>query len=143
MSDKIKVINNQNRYYNWVRQGWILEIEKEMLDDYVLHGFSLVEEYIEKKNIVVKQPTRTKKELVEILDHNWIVYDSKAKVIELEELVIEFENKPKTDGDNSDDMTDIETIKAKLVSEAIITAEELVWKADNEIMQIATDNWLI
>lgn len=141
MSDKIKVINNQNRYYNWVRQGWILEIEKELLDDYVLHWFSLIEEYIEKKNIVVKQPTRTRKELIEILDHNWITYDSKAKVIELEELVIEFEKQTETT--KKDDITDIEALKNKLVYEAILTTDELIWKADAEILQIAKDNWLI
>lgn len=141
---KVRIINNKARLFAWVRQGWIIEVEKDQLDYYVLHWFSPIEEFVEKKNIVIKEPARTKKELLEILDHNGIEYNKKATVLELEELVLKFEAEKKVETETpSWETQDIEAIKKILVDEAVISAEDLVGKTDADILQIATDNWLI
>lgn len=143
MSNKlVKVINNKDRYFNWARKGWILEVDKNRLSYYLQNWFSEVKEIETKENIVKKDvDTRTAKELKEILDHNGVEYEKKAKKSILEVLVKEIETKENT-SDNEDNSTN-EVLKAKLIEEAIVSTEDLEWKTDAEIEQIAKDNWLI
>lgn len=142
----IKVINNKDRYFNGARKGQIIQVDETRLNYYIQNGFSLVREVEEKKNIVTTPttpttPVRTKKELYIILDHLWVEYDKNLKVAELEALVREVEEKQKTADETK--TTDIEAIKKQLVDDAIVEVTELEWKTDAEILQIATDNWLI
>lgn len=142
----IKVINNKDRYFNGARKGQIIQVDETRLNYYIQNGFSLVREVEEKKNIVTDPttptiPTRTKKELYAILEHLWIEYDKNLKVAELEALVREVEEKQQTADDSKS--TDIDVVKKQLVDDAIVEVTELEGKTDAEILQIATDNWLI
>ena len=142
----IKVINNKDRYFNGARKGQIIQVDETRLNYYIQNGFSLVREVEEKKNIVTDPttpitPTRTKKELYAILEHLWVEYDKNLKVAELEALVREVEEKQQTADDSKG--TDIDVVKKQLVDDAIVEATELEGKTDAEILQIATDNWLI
>lgn len=142
----IKVINNKDRYFNGARKGQIIQVDETRLNYYIQNGFSLVREVEEKKNIVTDPttpitPTRTKKELYAILEHLWVEYDKNLKVAELEALVREVEEKQQTVDDSKG--TDIDVVKKQLVDDAIVEATELEGKTDAEILQIATDNWLI
>lgn len=142
----IKVINNKDRYFNGARKGQIIQVDETRLNYYIQNGFSLVREVEEKKNIVTdpttpNTPTRTKKELYAILEHLWVEYDTNLKVAELEALVREVEEKQQTADDSKG--TDIDVVKKQLVDDAIVEATELEGKTDAEILQIATDNWLI
>ena len=142
----IKVINNKDRYFNGARKGQIIQVDETRLNYYIQNGFSLVREVEEKKNIVTDPttpitPTRTKKELYAILEHLWVEYDKNLKVAELEALAREVEEKQQTADDSKG--TDIDVVKKQLVDDAIVEATELEGKTDAEILQIATDNWLI
>lgn len=143
MAKTVKVINNKDRYFNWARKWQVIQVDENRVAYYLQHGFSLVKEVQEKKNIVNPQePVRTKAELYKILDHYWVEYTTKMKVAELEQLVVEAEAEVQTEQD-SNEQTDIESIKEQLVDEAIVDQSELKWKTNAEIMQIAKDNWLI
>ena len=135
----VRVINNKNRIYNWAKKGQILDIDKSKLDDYLQAWFSVVKEKIEKKNIVKNENQRTWKECREILDHAWIEYDKKLKVAELNKLVDELESGKITDNTYSDTTNYWEL----LVNEWILDESELEWKTDEELKNLATDNWLI
>lgn len=137
MSEKtIKVLNTRDRYYNGAYKWQILEVPEIEKDHYLNVWFTLVWEKEEKKNIVVDN--RTVRDLRDILDHNWIEYDKKAKKDELLKLVEELEKKSETD----EDKTDIETLKKDLIENAIATEEELEKMQETEIIELATTNWL-
>lgn len=135
----VRVINNKNRIYNWAKKWQILDIDKSKLDDYLQAWFSVVKEKIEKKNIVKNENQRTWKECKEILDHAWVEYDKKLKVAELNKLVDELESGKITDNTDSDTTNYWEL----LVNEWILDESELEWKTDEELKNLATDNWLI
>ncbi len=135
----VRVINNKNRIYNWAKKWQILDIDKSKLDDYLQAWFSVVKEKIEKKNIVKNDNQRTWKECREILDHAWVEYDKKLKVAELNKLVDELESGKITDNTDSDTTNYWEL----LVNEWILDESELEWKTDEELKNLATDNWLI
>ena len=136
MSKTIRVINNRDRYYNWAYKGQVLEIDSDMLDHYLEVWFSLVEEQKqEKKNII--DDSRSIKELKDILDHNWINYDKKTNKAELLELVKTLE----TSKDEGKD--DLLEIKKQMIDEAIISAEELEKMNNEEILELAKNNWII
>ena len=107
-----------------------------MLDHYLEVWFSLVEEQKqEKKNII--DDSRSIKELKDILDHNWINYDKKTNKAELLELVKTLE----TSKDEGKD--DLLEIKKQMIDEAIISAEELEKMNNEEILELAKNNWII
>jgi len=135
----VRVINNKNRIYNWAKKWQILEVDKSKLDDYLQAWFSVVKEKIEKKNIVKNESQRTWKECKEILDHAWVEYDKKLRVAELNKLVDELESEKTTDDTNSDDINYWEL----LVTEWILDESEIEWKTEEELKNLATDNWLI
>ena len=135
----VRVINNKNRIYNWAKKWQILDVDKSKLDDYLQAWFSVVKEKIEKKNIVKNENQRTWKECKEILDHAWVEYDKKLKVAELNKLVDELEAGKITDNTDSDTTNYWEL----LVNEWILEESELEWKTDEELKNLATDNWLI
>lgn len=136
----VRVINNKNRIYNWVKKWQILEVEESKLDDYIRAWFSVVKEKIEKKNIVLEpQNLKTAKECKDILDHAGIEYDKKLKVAELNKLVVELESKKTNEDENNDNVNYWEL----LVDEWILEESELEWKSDKELKQLVIDNWLI
>ena len=135
----VRVINNKNRIYNWAKKWQVLEVDKSKLDDYLQAWFSVVKEKIEKKNIIKNENQRTWKECKEILDHAWVEYDKKLKVAELNKLVDELEAGKITDNTDSDTTNYWEL----LVNEWILEESELEWKTDEELKNLATDNWLI
>ena len=135
----VRVINNKNRIYNWAKKWQILDVDKSKLDDYLQAWFSVVKEKIEKKNIVKNENQRTWKECKEILDHAWVEYDKKLKVAKLNKLVDELEAGKITDNTDSDTTNYWEL----LVNEWILEESELEWKTDEELKNLATDNWLI
>lgn len=136
MSKTIRVINNRDRYYNWAYKGQVLEIDSDMLDHYLEVWFSLVEEQKqEKKNII--DDSRSIKELKDILDHNWINYDKKADKAELLELVKTLETSKDEGADN------LLEIKKQMIDEAIISAEDLEKMNNEEILELAKNNWII
>lgn len=145
MSEKVRVINNRDRYFNWAKRWQILEIEKNMLSYYENAWFSLVSEIIPKNGIVEKEKIeedwRTVKELKAILDHNWIEYNEKAKKPELLELVKDLEKK--SDDSEKEEKTDLEKIKEQILAENIENKENLVKMSDSEIMELAENNGLI
>ena len=136
MSKTIRVINNRDRYYNWAYKGQVLEIDSDMLDHYLEVWFSLVEEQKqEKKNII--DDSRSIKELKDILDHNWINYAKKANTAELLELVKTLETSKDEEADN------LLEIKKQMIDEAIISAEDLEKMNNEEILELAKNNWII
>ena len=144
MSKLVKVINNKDRYFNWARKGWILEVDTNRVNYYLQNGFSLVKEMEVKKNIVNNDTgTLENKEFYQKeLDHLGVKYNKNFWAKKLKDLLetAKKESEKEMDDDNN---SDIETIKTTLVAEAIVSKEELEGKTDDEIRQIATDNWLI
>lgn len=145
MSEKIRVINNRDRYYNWAYKWNILEIDKNSLEEYLNAWFSLVSEVIPKNGIVNKKDTeednRTVEELKAILDHHWVEYKAKAKKTELLELVKDLEKK--SDNSEKEEKTDLEKIKEQILAENIENKENLAKMSDSEIMELASNNGLI
>lgn len=141
MSKLIKVINNKDRYFNWVRKWQIAQIDETRLNYYLQNGFSLVREIEEKQNIVEDEKLLSKEEYQKILDHLWVKYNSNLWAKKLSLLVKEAEEKLKTADPTK--TNDIESLKKQLLDEAIVEATELEGKTDDEIIQIATDNHLI
>lgn len=145
MSNKlVKVINNKDRYFNWARKGWILEIDKNRLNYYLQNWFSEVKNIEEKKNIVNNNTVKleSKEFYQKELDHLWIKFNKNLWAKKLNELLIEAKKENENDWEWKAD-SDIETLKTQLVEQAIVAVDELEWKSDDEITQIATDNWLI
>lgn len=144
MSEKVRVINNRDRYFNWAKRWQILEIEKNMLSYYENAWFSLVYEVIPKNGIVNKKETeednRTVEELKAILDHHWVEYKAKAKKTELLELVKDLEKKS---DDSEEQKSDLEKIKEQILAENIENKENLAKMSDSEIMELAENNGLI
>lgn len=135
---KIQIINNRDRYYNGARKGGILTITETELEKYKRLGFALV---TNKKNIVAtpqdKVPGPSRDEMKEILNHAWIQFAGNASNAKLKKLVDNLQDK-----DTHQDLSDIDTIKEKLFKDKIVTEAELEGKKDEEILQIAKDNWL-
>jgi hypothetical protein len=105
----LQVINNKDRYFNWVRKWGILLIPKSRVWYYLNNGFSLIEAKVEKKkNIVEPKNSKTKKEETKV-----------------------------------DKNADIEWYKIQLLAEKIVEEKDLEWKSDEEILQLAKDNWLV
>lgn len=138
----VKVINNKDRYFNWARKGWILEVDQNRVNYYLQNGFSLVKEIEVKKNIVETKPkTLENKEYYQNkLDHLGIKYNNNLWPKKLNEL-LEKANADKDDNSSDNNNSDIETLKATLIKEAIVTKEELEGKTDSEIQEIAENNW--
>jgi len=140
----ITVIHNKNRVYNWVRKWQSIQIKKDELKDYELAWFTILKSITKKQNILKDniECKRTDEECKKILDHAWIKYHERLWVVKLNVLVDKYEAEKDNWWDDSI-VKNIDDFKKQLIDEAIITAEELKGKKDNEIMQIATDNWLI
>jgi len=150
MSKLVKVINNLDRYFNWARKWQIIEVSEDRVDYYLQHGFSKVEEIVEKNNIVTQTTPEgidnnlTVAQLKKELDHLWVDYTACKNKIDFQNLLVEArKNVANTPTSNDWKTIDIEAIKKQLVDEAIVEATELEGKTDDEIKQIATDNWLI
>lgn len=143
----VKVINNKDRYFNWARKGWIIEVSEDRVNYYLQHGFSLLKEVEAKNNIVTTNPTTvgnwpTVAELKKELDHLGVDHSACKRKADYEKLLEEAKTKTTTSATGGK-WLDVEALKTQLVSDAILTAEELEGKTDEEVKQIATDNWLI
>lgn len=147
----VQVINTKNRLYNGVKKWGIIDIPEDKVFEYKIAWFSVVEN----KQNIVKTPTAPK--TLEWIDEAWTVAQLKEK---LEHLGVDYkECKTKLDFQKllsealktptvpkTDDVwekKDIEALRTQLIDEKIVEASELEWKSEAEIMQIATDNWLI
>jgi hypothetical protein len=140
----VKVINTKDRVYNWVKKGWIIDIPEEKVFEYKIAWFSTIEE----KNNIVKSEVfewidenLTIAQLKEKLDHLWIKYDECKLKSDFQKLLSEALQKPQELWENK--WSEIDELKEKLISEKIVESSELEGKNDDEIKQIATDNWLI
>lgn len=150
---KVKVINNKDRYFNWARKWQVIEIDSIKLDYYKKHWFSLIEE----KQNILKNPAPTIQtfewiddiwtipELKEKLEHFWINYDTCKLKADFQKLLSEtLKNPPSVKkNDEIDTKKDVEALKTQLISEKIVEVSEIEWKTDAEIIEIATNNWLI
>ena len=137
----VKVINNRNRLYNWVRKWGVLDIKKEEIEDYKRAGFSVLEKVFKKKNIAVQENQKTGRECKQTLDHAWVEYDKRLRVADLNKLVRELESKKEETKDNSKDNK--ENFWKLLVKNGILEESELEWKNKADLKQLAIDNWLI
>lgn len=136
---KIKVINTLKRYFNWAKLWQTLEINEEELDYYKLHWFELVQDNFTIKKNIVTENKETIANLKAKLDHLWVDYSKCKKIEDFEKLLQETENKK--DEKIGDETFSISQIKDELIKNAIV--DSLEWKKDEEIMQIAKDNWII
>lgn len=152
----VQVINTKNRLYNGVKKGGIINIPAEKVFEYEIAWFSVIEE---KKNIV-KAPvvpsmswlpgiddSLTIPQLKEQLNHLGVNYDNAKVKLDYQKLLSEALTKPtgeeKWDETSEDNEKNIDDLKQQLVDEKIVDESELEGKTDDEITQIATDNWLI
>lgn len=143
MSEKVRVLNTRDRYYNWAYKWNILEIEKKSLQEYLNAWFVLVSDTLENKKVEIKnniEDQRTIEDLKAILDHYWINYNKKAKKTELLALVRDFEKKS---DDSEDQKSDLKKIKEQILAENIETKTNLSKMSDSEIMELAKNNGLI
>lgn len=141
MSEKlVKVLNNKDRYFNGARKGGILEVAENRVNYYLQNWFSLVTEVVEKKNIVQTEKLESKEFYQEKLDHLWVKYNKNFWAKKLSELL---KSTQKKSDPSDEDLSNTEALKTQLIEEAIVPQEELEGKTNEEIIQIATDNWLI
>lgn len=147
----VKVINTRNRLYNWVKKWGIIDISKEDVLEYTIAWFVIVEE---KQNILKNKITTenfdwvdevwTIEELKEKLDHLWVDFAKCKNKTDYQKLLSEtFKNLPLKKVDTIEEIKDIEALKIQLINDKIVEFSEIENKSESEIIQIATDNWLI
>lgn len=143
MTNTIRVINNRDRYFNWARQGQVIEVDSQNVDYYLQNGFSLAD-YREVKNNIVNPATppvdeKTKAQLMEKLDHYWIKYNKKANKTELEKLISDHLKTLKVETPEGE-QTKVEKMRKILIENALFTQEEVNKMSDEEITKAYEEN---
>lgn len=146
----VKVVNNKKRLYNGVKFWGIVDIPEEKVLEYTIAWFSVIEE----KTNIVKTPVVpavaewidenwTVNQLKEKLNHFWVDFSKCKNKEDYQKLLSKALKTPVVSQDDNPEVKTVDDLKTQLITEKIVEASELEGKTDDEVLQIATDNWLI